>query len=96
MSARNTLEAKRARRARRTLTKGVLPAYINLIEWVKLRSGLSTRQAQNVLLHGSLRVDSHPVGYVEENGKKFLKVLIPAEMRDRIQIVEPEALKNAS
>ena len=90
MSARNSLEAKRARRLRRSLTKGTLPSYVNLIEWVKVRSHLSTGRARKVLMSGALKVDSHPVGYRTVKGKKYLNVLLPAHMAPRIQITDIE------
>lgn len=96
MSQRNSPEAKRARRARRTLRKGVLPAYIDLIDWVKIRSNLSTRRAVGVILAGSLKVDSHIIG-VKEIGPAKMKVLdryVPADLRGRIEVVIPEVLRD--
>lgn len=94
MSSRNTLENKRTRRARRTLRKGRLPAYINLIEWIKMRGPFTTATARKIILSGALKVDSHVLGFEEKNGIKVLKPLVPADLRGRIQIVLPETLRD--
>jgi hypothetical protein len=87
MSARNTLESKRSRRANRTLRKGVLPAYIDLIEWVKGRSSLTTGTARAVVLSGALKVDSHSLG---TDGN----FLVPADLNGRIRVEAPQSMKD--
>lgn len=89
MSARNTHENKRQRRNLRKLRKGRLPAYINLIEWIKLRSNVTTFEAQNLLLAGVLRVDSHKLGFVTRDNKKFLSPYVNADVRGRITVHDP-------
>jgi hypothetical protein len=86
VSARNTLEAKRARRARRTLTKGRLPAYIDLVAWIQLRSNVTKAQARSIILAGCLRVDSHKLGYETINGVKFLRQHVPAHLNTKIEV----------
>lgn len=95
MSARNTLEAKRARRARRTLKKGRLDCYVDLVHWVKMRSSLTTHTAIRVILAGALKVDSHTIGVKEHQGVKFFERCVPADVAARIEIVTPEKLRDA-
>lgn len=97
MSRRNTSEEKRRRRINRSIRKGRLPAYINLIDWIKLRVRCTTGQAKRALLAGALRVDSHPVGVktVKDYLGKDVTVVdpfLPAEFRNRIVVVKPDVL----
>lgn len=64
------------------------PAYIDLIEYVKVRTRCTTTMAKRVLMSGALRVDSHPVGFkiLDRSGKKELDPYLPAEYRHRITI----------
>lgn len=87
MSIKNSLENKKRRRVAKSITIG-LPAYINLIEYVKDRTRCTTGTATAVLLSGAIKVDSHTVGYKTVGGKKVLQPLLPAEMRDRIMITK--------
>lgn len=92
MSIANSRENKKRRRIVKSLTIG-LPAYINLVEYVKDRTNCTTGTAKAVLLSGALKVDSHPIGYkfVKVNGRdeKVLNPLLPAELRNRIEINAP-------
>lgn len=90
MSRRNTLEAKAARRARKQITRGTVPAYIDLIAYVRARTNCTAGTARKVLMSGALRVDSHPVGFTREKGDvKVLAPLLDAKHRGNIQVVDP-------
>lgn len=95
MSQRNTLEAKRARKRSRTLRKGVLPTYVDLIGWMKLRANLTTTECRKVAMSGALRVDSHKVGILEEKGQKLFQRYVPTALvgpaGKNIQIGKPDA-----
>jgi hypothetical protein len=101
MSARNRLDAKRARRARRTLRKGRLDTYIDLLSWMKMRAPLTSRECRAVALSGALRVDSHKVGIAHVTGSggiemKLFQRFVPTAMvgpaGKNIQILKPEEL----
>ncbi len=76
-----------------------LPAYLNLVDYIKMRKRVSTSMAHKVLLSGAITVDGKPVGYItyEDLGqeKKMVAPMIPAEWRDRIEITMPDMLKDA-
>lgn len=94
MSHKNNQEAKRQRRVLNTLAN-TPPAYIDLIDYVKMRTRCSTVMAKKVLLAGALRVDSHPVGYkLHKNGAKELDPFLPAHLQDRIVVQMPPEFKN--
>lgn len=81
---------KKARKLRRSITKGTLPRRVNLVDWIKMRSSCTTGQARRLIMNGALRVDSHPVGYkVVRGGHKIFDPLIDADLASRIQIVDP-------
>jgi hypothetical protein len=99
MSARNRLDAKAMRRARRTLRKGRIPTQCDLIGWMKLRSNLTTTQCINVALSGALRVDSHTIGIRKTPmGDRFQRI-VPTSMvgpgGSKIKVVRPEILRDA-
>lgn len=97
MSARNTLVNKKIRRAQRELRKGRLPAQIDLLEWIKLRSNVTTTTAARLLLAGVLRVDSHKIGFkMLKGGRKVLDPYVSANLRGRIEIHVPENLADAA
>jgi hypothetical protein len=66
------------------------PAYIDLIEYVKLRTRCTTGMAKKVLLSGALRIDSHPVGFRWEgqggNARKVLYPFLEAKHRPNLRI----------
>lgn len=88
MSVRNTPREKRRRQFQRAL-KVPLPGYIDLIQWVKLRSRVTTGDAIRLILAGVLHVDSHVIGMQEIGPRKVLQRFVPADYRGRIRIVEP-------
>lgn len=86
---------KKARRLRRSITKGTLPRRVDLVQWVKIRSSCSTGQARRLIMAGSLRVDSHPVGFkILKGGHKIFDPIIDADLAPRIQIVDPTTEKS--
>lgn len=92
MSQKNSSDNKKRQRVLKSL-KTELPAYIDLIDYVRSRTRCTEATARKVLLSGALRVDSHPVGYkFDANGKKYLDPYIPASKRADIRIVKPKEL----
>lgn len=91
MSRKNSREAKAQRRLQKSIRIG-LPAYIDLIEYVKDRTHCTSGTAEKLLLRGTLMVDSHPVGFKWKkiNGKnqRVLDRYLPAEHRTKIRVVK--------
>lgn len=83
--------AERRRITRAALANEQLPAYTDLIWWVKLRARMSTRAARKLILAGQLKVDSHTVGIKTVqtlNGPlNILDRYIPAEQGHRVRMV---------
>lgn len=101
MSARNRLDAKRQRRASRSLRKGRLDTYCDLLGWMKLRANLTTSECRRVAMAGALQVDSHKVGiaYVQNafNEKvpvfqRFVPTALVGLGGKNIRIVRPKVL----
>lgn len=85
--AKRPIEAKRAARLRRSITKGTLPAYIDLVEHIRLRTRCTRGIARRIILAGMVRVDSHSVGFkYNRDGTKVLDPRIPAEHRGRVMV----------
>lgn len=100
MSKRPIIEKKKARLIRSL--NNTPPAWIDLIDYVKLRTRCTTGTAKKILLSGALKIDSHPVGFKWEADPmrqgEVIKVLYPyldAKHRGNILIQLPEELKNA-
>lgn len=96
MNARKARTSYRERKARRK----PLEARIDLVEWVRARSNMSRGRARKVILAGSLKVDSHIIGYrkahlIDGGGIKVPEFLVPAEYGPRIRVVKPEWLSKA-
>lgn len=91
MSQKNSREAKKRRRVMNGFSTGT-PTYIDLVEYVRLRTGCTRTIAERVLLAGALMVDSHPVGYKWERNRKVLDPFLKAEFRDRIVVKMPKEL----
>lgn len=89
MSRRNSPEAKKARRLRKSLRVSP-PGYIDLIDYVKTRVRVSTGQAERILLAGVLRVDSHQIGVEHTPQGKKLRRYVPADLRGKIIVVPPK------
>ena len=94
MSRKNSRENKKRRKLLKNL-RTPLPRHIDLIDYVRTRTRCTRRTAEQVLLSGALRVDSHPVGFKWEKGRdgevrKQLYPYLPAEKYDRLQIVKPK------
>lgn len=91
--AHRSVEAKKRRRVAKAIRRRPLPAWIDLIHWLKLHGyAETTGQAVKILLAKRVVVDSHPVGFKEmsvfENGqilhKDVVDPYIKAEHRGRI------------
>lgn len=91
MSRKNSREAKAARRLQKSIRIG-LPAYIDLIEYVRDRTNCTAGTAEKILLSGGLMVDSHPVGFkwrrVNGRNVRVLDRYLPAEHKDKIKVVK--------
>lgn len=89
MAKTNSRENKKRRRIAKSITIG-LPAYINLIDYVKDRTGCSNSTAKRTLFEGVLMIDSHPIGYkwqkINGRDEKVLDPLLPAELKDKITV----------
>lgn len=91
MSRRNSREEKGKRRA---ITKGTTQGWIDLIDYIKLRTRCTTGEAIRVLMAGAIKVDSHPVGYVtRKDGKRLLQPYIKSEHRNSIIVTMPESVR---
>lgn len=92
MSRKNSKEAKQRRRVLKQL-KNTPPGYIDLIEYVRVRSNCTAGVAEKVLLSGALMVDSHPVGYkwqknIAGESIKVLDRYVPSHLYDKIMVVK--------
>jgi hypothetical protein len=98
MSQRNTLLNKRVRRMRRALRKGRLPAYIDLVHWLKLHGYADTTgQAHSLILNERVKSESHPLGIKiielpdadgEMRKHRIFDPLVPANLRDTIYVTD--------
>ena len=89
----NFARAERRRQERiKAKVKAPLPSYINLIEYVKLRTRCSTGMAEKVLLLGALKVNTNTVGFkFDKAGRKHLDPMLDAKHRDDIVIAPVKA-----
>lgn len=95
MAKRPILE-KKLRRLRKQLGRKPLPAYIDLIAYLKLhRFAQTTGQARKLLIDGKVKAESHTIGRVQvpvqtPDGKVELEWraerLVPAELREQIRV----------
>lgn len=95
MSARNRQQAKKLRSLERIIRKGRLPAYIDLIQWLRDRRYASTAGgAREIIEAGRVRSESHTLGSrlaLDRTGQKtqVFEQYVPARLRDTIR-VEPQ------
>lgn len=94
MSRRNTLEAKRLRKALKTM-RNKPPRYLSLYEFIRTRQSMSRGKAEKIIMAGCIKVDSHVIGVrmvTDDEGFKFRVVdpFVPAEWRGRIRIGNPD------
>lgn len=98
MSRKNTDPVERKRRKVLKALRNTPPGYIDLIEYVKLRTRCTTSMAKKVILSGALKVDSHPVGFKWEgqggNAQKVLYPYLESKHRGKI-VVDGSAVKAA-
>lgn len=78
MSRKNSLEAKKARRTKKLFRKE-LPAYIDLVDWIKIRQPMSTQLAMRIINLGWLKSDSHTL----------TDRYVPASLRGNIELHVP-------
>lgn len=78
MSRRNSLEEKRKRRARKLLRQ-TPTAYIDLVQWIRLREPMTESKALAIIKGGWIRSESHTLTdrYVPVEYRKTLEVRPP-------------------
>ena len=91
MSFARAERRRRERAAVKTITTQQLPRYVDLIEYVKLRTRCSTHTAEVVVMSGALRSESHKLGTKVVDGRTVLDRYVPVERCRDIQIVSPLA-----
>lgn len=65
--SRRPIAEKRAARVRKAMTRKPLPAYIDLVKWVRAHGHAQTGgAARDLILAKRLKVDSHVVGVATE------------------------------
>jgi hypothetical protein len=94
--AKRSITGKKLRRLRKSLRRS-LPAYIDLIQWLKLRRyAQTTGQAEDIILAGLVVSESHTLGIAEvdvrsPDGKlqkrEVVAPLVPAERRDTLRVL---------
>lgn len=84
------LQRKRLARLRRALRGPGLPAYIDLVDWLKTRGhAQTTGAAKRLMLDGKVKVDSHTVGRVKnEKGEWVPRQLVTSEFRGKLHVVD--------
>lgn len=82
MSRRNSLENKRARRARKALRQE-LPAFIDLVVWLKQRDHMTTSMAERIIANGWIHSESHELRVRR----------VPAALRGTIEVRPPKGEK---
>lgn len=90
------ITAKKIARLRKAINRHPLPAYIDLIQWLKLRGiAQSTGHAEKIILAGRVRSDSHRLGVITvkvfEGGKVIDKEIVqsrvPAKLRQTLHVL---------
>lgn len=100
MSKRNSLESKRERKALRALRVSP-PGYIDLVEWIRMRSNVTRSTARAILASGAIHSDSHVVGQLQLKSKDgqvrriLASPIIEASHRPDLHVVTPEGLDAA-
>lgn len=98
MSQRNKPEAKKLRMLERSLRKGRLPRYLNLIHWLEDHGHAETAgEARKLVKEKRVRHESHPVGVTiidrevegqEEPEKvEVFNFRVPSNLRNGIEVV---------
>lgn len=94
MSARNRPQEKKLRQLHRAIRKGRIPAYIDLVQWLRDRRYADTAGgARAIILAGRVKSESHVLGkgYVLNRSGQKVEVLdprVPARLRDSITVSE--------
>lgn len=94
MSRRNTLEAKRLRRALKTMREKP-PRYLSLFDYLRIRQSMSRGKAEKIIMAGCIKVDSHVVGVRvirDDDGfqTRVVDPFVPADWRFRLRIGNPD------
>jgi hypothetical protein len=93
--SRRPIKDKQMRRLRRALERRPLPAWIDLVQWLKFhRHAYTTGQALRLLLDGKVKSESHVVGRerVERiiNGQTVEQwepvTRVPAKLRNTLRV----------
>jgi hypothetical protein len=97
--SRRPVQDKKVKRLRRTLERGTLTSYIDLIDWLKTRGyAQTTGEARRIILARRVRSESHPLGVrkvsqLSAQGKvedvEVVDPYVPAELRPTLR-VEPK------
>lgn len=92
MSKRNSREARKINKLRKTLRKNSIPAYIDLVQWLRDHKHADTAgAAQKLITEGRVKSDSHTLGLtpVHLEGGKEIQVpsrFVPAKYRPTISV----------
>ena len=94
--AKRPIKQKKLRRLRKAVERTPLPAYIDLIDWLKTRRyAQTTGQAIRMLEQGKVRSESHVVGrekrimLVKDEQRELWVAAprVPSYMRDTLTVV---------
>ncbi len=79
---------KKLRRLRKAVNRRPLPAYIDLVRWLKDRGHAQTTGGANrLLVAGRVRSDSHTVGRMRGPKDEWVPArLVPANLRERLVV----------
>ena len=94
--SRRPIERKQRRRAAKALRRRPLPAFIDLVEWLKTHGHASTTgEARQIILDKRVKSDSHTLGVknvptLQPNGtvkdEDVVSQAVPADLRGRIRV----------
>jgi hypothetical protein len=95
MSRKNKPMEKKIRTLHRALRKGRLPAYIDLVEWLKDRKYVDTvGDAYHLIKEERVRSESHPLGLTaaEVDGKmvNVVERYVSGSLRSTIHVVDAD------
>lgn len=83
------INEKRAARMRKAMTRKPLPAYVDLVKWLRSRGHAQTGgAARDLILAGRLMSDSHKVGITTEPRLNAVGKVEDVEVVDRYLPVE--------
>lgn len=93
LSARNRRPEKKIRKLRRSLRQGRVPAYIDLVQWLRDRGYAQTAgAARRLIVEGRVVSESHVLGktMVEVDGAQLEMFTphVPARLRDSLEVTD--------